>query len=765
MFKQETHVGSHSRTIFHTDDLGSESGRHICKLLQRVSKKQRKARKLGPLDVVSPPDSVAPSNPQCGAPAAKHETDEPEAEPEWEDIGDQKHNKNDGLVVRLEADDIKARKKHAFTEEDRDLCKQMHRAHIMCLLARGVFMDTVADDEVLQAAVLSQIPGNIFDESLQEASGWSKSVVETLLGVFKGVFTLEKTRDMLEIPLNGTNETVVAEIIEKVGIQSCTVEECTVIFASLLRALGYPVRLVTCLEPMSFRPGELLKQMNQMAKEYQKRRKVVASKKKRSTPPQDDKEKDTNVKEENQRICDLELENDIALAIEATSWKDTNNNQAKEVKSPEGEKTGPTLVDLGNHWLEVFCGDAKNGQWIYCDPSNAWIDAPERVQTSQKKKNRLTYVVAFSGRGAKDVTRRYVSNFAPIMKNRDREWWDATMRLLRRKEQRGMRKVFSKAAGKEEQDFADLVEQRENKEFEEKVRAETSALPTTIEGFKNHREFVLKRHINKYQVLVPGCTAHGAHKGEPFYLRKNLRDIHTADRWKRLGREVKPSEIDLPCKLIKKKGAPPANVIDGDGDIEKNEQEMSRYYAEWQTGPWCPPAAKDGKVPKNDRGNVEVPPFAFQMPSGAVHVDLAHAAKVCKKLQIDFAPALTGFDIRSGRSVPRIEGVVVCQEFQELVENACSEYIKHQAELAKQKRLKLAGEAWEDFVKALITHLRVQKSYAGDVSLALLENASLKKDPTEIKGKAKKKTKGLKETTQITEADKDHTAVIEMEEI
>ena len=78
----------------------------------------------------------------------------------------------------------------------------------------------------------------------------------------------------------------------------------------------------------------------------------------------------------------------------------------------------------------------------------------------------------------------------------------------------------------------------------------------------------------------------------------------------------------------------------------------------------------------------------------------------------------------------------------------------------------MAGEAWEDFVKALITHLRVQKSYAGDdVSIALLENVSLKKDPTEIKGKAKKKTKGLKETTQITEADKDHTAVIEMEEI
>lgn len=226
---------------------------------------------------------------------------------------------------------------------------------------------------------------------------------------------------------------------------------------------------------------------------------------------------------------------------------------------------------------------------------------------------------------------------------------------------------------------------------------------------------------------------------------------------------MKITEIDLPCKLIKKKGAAPTNVIDGDADIGTNDQAMSRYYAEWQTEPWCPPAAKDGKVPKNDRGNVEVPPFAFQMPPGTVHVDLHHAAKVCKKLQIDFAPALTGFDIRSGRSVPSIEGVVVCQEFEELVQNACHEYVRHQAELAKQKRLTLAREAWGDFIKALLTHLRVHKSYAGDdMSLALLENASLKKDPSKPKNaKANKKTG----TPQETEIEKDPTTLVDMEEI
>lgn len=32
-----------------------------------------------------------------------------------------------------------------------------------------------------------------------------------------------------------------------------------------------------------------------------------------------------------------------------------------------------------------------------------------------------------------------------------------------------------------------------------------------------------------------------------------------------------------------------------------------------------------------------------------------------RALGIDFAPALTGFELQAGRSVPRIDGVVVCQ--------------------------------------------------------------------------------------------------------
>ena len=44
---------------------------------------------------------------------------------------------------------------------------------------------------------------------------------------------------------------------------------------------------------------------------------------------------------------------------------------------------------------------------------------------------------------------------------------------------------------------------------------------------------------------------------------------------------------------------------------------VTRLYGEWQTAAWAPPAARGGVVPKNERGNVNVPPYAQALPAGA----------------------------------------------------------------------------------------------------------------------------------------------------
>lgn len=63
---------------------------------------------------------------------------------------------------------------------------------------------------------------------------------------------------------------------------------------------------------------------------------------------------------------------------------------------------------------------------------------------------------------------------------------------------------------------------------------------------------------------------------------------------------------------------------DGDGELFKpqaaaaaSEAGMNRMYGVWQTRPWAPPAARGGQVPKNERGQVDCPPYSLALPEGA----------------------------------------------------------------------------------------------------------------------------------------------------
>lgn len=61
--------------------------------------------------------------------------------------------------------------------------------------------------------------------------------------------------------------------------------------------------------------------------------------------------------------------------------------------------------------------------------------------------------------------------------------------------------------------------------------------------------------------------------------------------------------------------APPANAFEEEEE-GKSTEGVTRLYGEWQTTAWAPPAAVDGTVPRNERGNVNVPPYATQLPAG-----------------------------------------------------------------------------------------------------------------------------------------------------
>lgn len=116
----------------------------------------------------------------------------------------------------------------------------------------------------------------------------------------------------------------------------------------------------------------------------------------------------------------------------------------------------------------------------------------------------------------------------------------------------------------------------------------------------------------------------------------------------------------------------------GDGELV-DPASLSAYYGPWQTRAATPPKAEGGRVPRSGgRDNVEVPPFVAALPEGTVH--LTHVpgiSRICRKLGVDFAPAMAGFDVRGGgRSVPRLEGVVICAEHEGAVMAAYQEWAR-----------------------------------------------------------------------------------------
>ncbi|GIL45587.1 hypothetical protein Vafri_2789 [Volvox africanus] len=312
---------------------------------------------------------------------------------------------------------------------------------------------------------------------------------------------------------------------------------------------------------------------------------------------------------------------------------------------------------------------------------------------------------------------------------------------------------------------ADLRAAREAAELQHRGLSQLQGLPTSIEGFKSHPLYVLKRHIGKYEALRPGTVPLGLHRGEPYYPRPDLSVLHTVERWRRVGRQVRDLELGAPAKVVKKRlmGGPGAAATgpgtrrttsmnaggklkdraggggvggdDGVGEADDDflmletageaatagasgtvEGPTINLYGRWQTDEWIPPVAEGGIVPKNERGNVECPPLVPALPRGTVHITLGPGlGGVCRTLGIDYAPGLVGFEIQGGRMVPKVEGVVVCEEVSELVVAAYLERESARAAAAAARLRRAATAAWLRLLRALRVRLQLERDYA-DVS-------------------------------------------------
>lgn len=351
---------------------------------------------------------------------------------------------------------------------------------------------------------------------------------------------------------------------------------------------------------------------------------------------------------------------------------------------PSSAPKYPTNEKL-DYWLEVFLKDED--RWVCVDMCNEKLDEPNVLYELNRP---FFYIVTF------DVDRLCVKPaesvycpdwFSPAFKRErcDPKWWDLVMKGL----------------GPSNEIKIDVVDEKRNQEI-----LENQDLPTSDSGFKNHPLYVLTKHLLKFQGIYPAEVAPvGFFKDQPVYSRNCVFTLMSRDKWLRNARSVKLNET--PYKVVKAR--PKRDRYSG----ELVRDLPLELFGEWQTEDYDPPEATDGIVPRNAYGNVDMYKECM-LPKGCIWMkEIAGLPRVAKKLGIDVAPAVTGFDCNKGSfgSHPIIEGYIVCKEFAETLQMAWDQDQEESRQRAVEKKMKKIFDNWKKVIKAVKIREKLRNKY------------------------------------------------------
>ncbi|KIV86950.1 hypothetical protein PV11_02526 [Exophiala sideris] len=420
---------------------------------------------------------------------------------------------------------------------------------------------------------------------------------------------------------------------------------------------------------------------------------------------------------------------------------DADEDQSVIDVTPSMPKKRPSKYDRDNffpiYWTEAI--SPITNKVLPVSPlvlTSAVASTPEILATfeprgakAEKAKTVIAYVIAYSSDGtAKDVTVRYLrkriwpgktkgfripaekiaiyNKHGKVKRYEDYDWFKRAMSGYERSDR-------LRTAVDDIEDASDLMPQLpEKREVKDDV--------DTLQSLKASADFVLERFLRREEALRPGAKPDRMFvsgkadnlKEEPVYLRSDVERCLTAESWHKEGRRPKAGET--PLKLVPVRAVTLTRKREAEEhERMTGEKQMQGLYSSDQTEYIIPPPIKDGIIPKNAYGNIDC--FVPSMvPKGAVHIPLRATVRICKKLDIDFAEAVTGFEFGNKRAVPVCTGVVVAKEHEKAVRDAWTIYNEEQRRKEETKMEKLVLDLWRKFVMGLRIRERVQDTY-GDV--------------------------------------------------
>lgn len=385
------------------------------------------------------------------------------------------------------------------------------------------------------------------------------------------------------------------------------------------------------------------------------------------------------------------------------------------------------------YWTEVL--SPISNTWIPVDPTvlslvasnpDSLVSFEPRGAKADKAKQVLAYVVAFSADGtAKDVTVRYLKRHMwpgktkgvripveklPILNKRGK--------VLRYEEHDWFQNVLrGYTRDVKNRTFADGLEDAADLQPIRVVREARKSGQETLQGYKSSAEFVLERHLRREEALLPNAkqvkiftTGKGdQERAEPVYLRKDVVVCRTIESWHKEGRGVKEGEQALKFVPMRAVTTIRKREIE-EAERETGEKLKQPLYSRAQTDWIIPPPIKDGVIPKNAFGNMDVY-VPTMVPAGSVHIRLKGTAKICRKLEINYAEACTGFEFGNRRAVPVLTGVVVAKEHKEVVIEGWRAELEQKQQKENNKREKVALGMWKKMLTGLKIVERFRREY------------------------------------------------------
>ena len=533
------------------------------------------------------------------------------------------------------------------------------------------------------------------------------------------------------------------------------------LFTALIRAVGIEARLVASLQPIGFGwskgdEAEVKKQRKKKLEDSEREGEGFGS-------SSSDISSAIQVKGSDARLRDKAIYSKAPkksrrgrhkgvkdAPIELTSNSDDDGDigsvigNTPSISQKEGNKLYDQEQSFPTYWTEAI--SPISNEIIPVDPfilypavatNQDHLDAFEsKGAHASKLKQVFAYVIAYSPDGtAKDVTTRYLKRHMwpgstkgvrlPIEKvpiyNRkgkikhyeDLDWFKTVMSGYMRTD--NMRTIVD-----------DLEEAKDLKALK-RDKKEAKVNTETLQSYKMSAEFVLERHLRREEAILPGSKPAKmflAGKGdnakeEPVYKRSQVAVCRTAESWHKEGRQIKPGEY--PIKMVPVR----AVTLARKREVEEAERDSGGkmkqgLYSRDQTDWIIPPPIENGVIPKNAYGNMDC--FVDSMiPLGASHIPLKSTAKICKRLNVDFAEACVGFEFGMQRAVPIIIGVVVADEHKARVIDEWEKDEEERRIRAEGKREKTALTYWRKMLMGLRISKKMREDYGDDIDASTKE--------------------------------------------